>query len=202
MTGHLVLATVHANDAVSAIPRLVDLGLQYSTIATTLRGALAQRLLRGVCTNCAEPAEGELTPEEQRLAERHGVEPTMRAVGCPECGFSGYRGRLPVMEVMMLGPRLTEGVEARKGTVTLNKLAQQSGMRSMHAVALEWVKDGTTTLVEVERVLGQTLEEMEMPDLHENGDIQQRTVCDLIASLTDTETLELYSRIFFPSPLV
>jgi CheY-like chemotaxis protein len=65
------------------------------------------------------------------------------------------------MEVMMLGPRLTEGIEARKGTVTLNKLAQQGGMRSMHAVALEWVKDGTTTLVEVERVLGQTLEELE-----------------------------------------
>jgi CheY-like chemotaxis protein len=65
------------------------------------------------------------------------------------------------MEVMMLGPRLATGIEARKGTVTLNKLAQQSGMRSMHAVALEWVKDGSTTLVEVERVLGQTLEELD-----------------------------------------
>jgi type II secretory ATPase GspE/PulE/Tfp pilus assembly ATPase PilB-like protein/ActR/RegA family two-component response regulator len=161
MTGHLVLATVHANDAVSAIPRLVDLGLQYSIIASTLRGALAQRLIRKVCSNCAEPVQGELTLDEQGLAERHGVEPTVRAVGCPECGFSGYRGRLPVMEVMALGPRLTAGIEARKGTVTLNKLAQQGGMRPMHAVGLDWVREGATTLVEIERVLGQTLEEME-----------------------------------------
>ncbi len=95
MTGHLVLATVHANDAVSAVPRLVDLGLQYTVIASTLRGALAQRLIRKVCADCAEPVGGELTPEENRLTERHGVEPVVRAVGCPECGFSGYRGRLP-----------------------------------------------------------------------------------------------------------
>jgi len=161
MTGHLVLATVHANDAVSAIPRLVDLGLQYSTIASTLRGAVAQRLIRKVCNNCAEAVEGNLTPEEQRLAERHSVEPKVRAVGCPECGFSGYRGRLPVLEVLAQGPRLTAGIEARKGTVTLNKLAQQGGMRSMHTVGLERVRDGSTTLVEVERVLGQTLEELE-----------------------------------------
>jgi len=161
MTGHLVLATVHANDAISAIPRLVDLGLQYSTIASTLRGAMAQRLLRKVCNNCAEAVEGNMTQEEQRLAERHGVEPRARAVGCPECGFSGYRGRLPVVEVMIQGPKLTAGIEARKGSVTLNKLAHQGGMRSMHTVGLEWVREGATTLVEVERVLGQTLEELE-----------------------------------------
>ena len=161
MTGHLVLATVHANDAVAAVPRLVDLGLQYSIIASTLRGALAQRLIRQVCGACAEPVEGELTPEEERLAERHGVKPRVRAVGCQRCGFSGYRGRLPIMEVLIMGPRLSAGIEARKGTVTLLKLAQQSGMRSMHESGLDWVREGTTTLVELERVLGQTLEEME-----------------------------------------
>jgi type II secretory ATPase GspE/PulE/Tfp pilus assembly ATPase PilB-like protein/ActR/RegA family two-component response regulator len=161
MTGHLVLATVHANDAVSAVPRLVDLGLQYTVIASTLRGALAQRLLRKVCGDCSEPVEGGLTPEEKRLVERHGVEPTVRAVGCPECGFSGYRGRLPIMEVLTMAPRLTAAVEGRKGTVTLAKLAQQGGMRPMHDVALDWVRKGLTTLVEVERVVGQTLEEVE-----------------------------------------
>jgi type II secretory ATPase GspE/PulE/Tfp pilus assembly ATPase PilB-like protein len=91
MTGHLVLASVHANDAVSAVARLVDLGLQYGVIAATLRGALAQRLLRSVCGSCAEPVGEELTQEEKQLVERHGVEPKVRAVGCPECGFSGYR---------------------------------------------------------------------------------------------------------------
>jgi len=161
MTGHLVLATVHANDAVSAVPRLADMGLQFSGIAATLRGALAQRLIRKVCPACAEPVRGVLTPDEQRLTERHGMEPVVRAVGCSECGFTGYRGRLPVMEVMTVGPRLGSAIEARKGTATLNRLSEQGGMRSMHEVGLDWVRQGKTTLVEVERVLGQMLEEDE-----------------------------------------
>jgi len=161
MTGHLVLATVHANDAASAVPRLADLGLQFSAIAATLRGALAQRLIRKVCPACAEPVRGVLTPDEQRLTERHGMEPVVRAVGCPECGFTGYRGRLPVQEVLTVGPRLGAAIEARKGVATLNRLAQQGGMRSMHEVGLDWARQGKTTLVEVERVLGGSLEEKE-----------------------------------------
>ena len=164
MTGHLVLATVHANDAVSAVPRLADMGLQFSGIAATLRGALAQRLIRKVCPACAEPVRGVLTPDEQRLTERHGMEPVVRAVGCSECGFTGYRGRLPVMEVMTVGPRLGSAIEARKGTATLNRLSEQGGMRSMHEVGLDWVRQGKTTLVEVERVLGQMLEEDEVQE--------------------------------------
>jgi Tfp pilus assembly pilus retraction ATPase PilT/ActR/RegA family two-component response regulator len=164
MTGHLVLATVHANDSVSAVPRLVDLGLQYSVIASTLRGALAQRLLRKVCPDCAEPVEGDPTPEETRLAARYGVDPVVRAVGCSSCGFSGYRGRLPIMEVMHVGPRVAAAIEARKGTMTLAKLAEQGGMRTMDQVALEWVGAGETTLVEVERVIGQTMEELELKE--------------------------------------
>jgi type II secretory ATPase GspE/PulE/Tfp pilus assembly ATPase PilB-like protein/CheY-like chemotaxis protein len=159
MTGHLVLTTVHANDAVSSIARLADMGLQYSTIAQTLRGAIAQRLLRRVCPACAEPVRGQLTPDEQRLTERHGIEPVVRAVGCPECGFTGYRGRLPVNEVMVGGPRLAEAIEQRKGWGTLSRVAAQGGMRSLHEVGLEWITQGRTTLVEVERVLGQGLEE-------------------------------------------
>jgi type II secretory ATPase GspE/PulE/Tfp pilus assembly ATPase PilB-like protein/CheY-like chemotaxis protein len=161
MTGHLVLATVHANDAVSAVPRLADMGLQFSAIAATLRGALAQRLVRKVCAACAEPVRGVLTPDEQRLTERHGMEPVVRAVGCPECGFTGYKGRLPVQEVMTVGPRLAAAIEARKGVATLNRLAEQGGMRSMHEVGLDWVRQGKTTLVEVERVLGAVIEEQE-----------------------------------------
>ena len=147
MTGHLVLTTVHANDAVSAVSRLVDLGLQYSAIAQTLRGAAAQRLLRRVCASCAEPVRGQLTPDEQRLTESHGVEPVVRAVGCPECGFTGYRGRLPVNEVLVSGPQMAQAIEQRKGWATLQRVAVQGGMRTMHEVGLEWVKQGRTTLV-------------------------------------------------------
>ena len=159
LTGHLVLTTVHANDAVSAVSRLADMGLQYSTIGQTLRGAVAQRLLRRVCSNCAETVRGQLTPDEQRLASRHGAEPVVRAVGCTECGFTGYRGRLPVNEVMVSGPKLQQAIEQRKGWATLNRVAQQGGMRTLHEVGLQWVAEGRTTLVEVERVLGQNLDE-------------------------------------------
>jgi len=164
MTGHLVLTTVHANDAVSAIARLADMGLQYSTIAQTMRGAVAQRLLRRVCANCAEPVRGQLTPDEQRLTDRHGVEPVVRAVGCTECGFTGYRGRLPVNEVLGGGPRLTHAIEQRKGWATLMRVAQQGGMRTLHEVGLEWVLQGRTTLVEVERVLGQSLDDSSLEE--------------------------------------
>ena len=158
MTGHLVLATVHANDAVSSISRLADMGLQFGTIAQTLRGAIAQRLLRRVCATCAEPVRGQLTPDEQRLTERHGMEPVVRAVGCPECGFTGYRGRVPVNEVLIVGPRIQQAIEQRKGWSTMSRVAEQGGMRPMHTVGLEWVTKGRTTLVEVERVLGGTLD--------------------------------------------
>ncbi len=154
MTGHLVLATVHANDAVSAVARLADLGLPYATIGTTLRGAIAQRLLRRVCASCAEPVRGELTPEEQRLTDQYEVEPMVRAVGCKDCGFTGYKGRIPVNEVMLSGPRFQAAVEARKGWQTLHRVAIQGGMRPIHQVALEWVTQGKTTLVEIERALG------------------------------------------------
>ena len=161
MTGHLVLATVHANDAVSAITRLADMGLQHATIAQTLRGAIAQRLLRRVCAACAEPVRGQLTPDERRLTDRHGIEPVVRAVGCPECGFTGYRGRLPVNEVLVVGPRFQQAIEQRKGWSAMSRVAEQGGMRSLHEVGLEWVTQGRTTLVEVERVLGQALDEEE-----------------------------------------
>jgi PleD family two-component response regulator len=112
-----------------------------------------------VCSACAEPVRGILTPDERRLTERHGIEPAVRAVGCSECGFTGYRGRLPVAEVLIAGPRFQQAVEERKGWSALTRLAVQGGMRPMHDVALDWVKQAKTTLVEVERVLGQTVED-------------------------------------------
>ena len=164
MTGHLVLATVHANDAVSAVARMADMGVPFSTIASTLRGSIAQRLMRKVCGACAEPVRGKLTPEEQRLTEQNDVEPVVRAVGCAECGFTGYSGRLPVNEVMISGPRFQAAVEARKGWQTLHRIAQQGGMRTMHQVALDWVAQGKTTLVEVERSLGGIAAEDELEE--------------------------------------
>ncbi len=85
----------------------------------------------------------------------------VRAVGCTDCGFTGYRGRLPVNEVLVGGPRLAQAIEQRKGWATLMRVAQRGGMRTLHEVGLEWVLQGRTTLVEVERVLGQGVEQPE-----------------------------------------
>jgi type II secretory ATPase GspE/PulE/Tfp pilus assembly ATPase PilB-like protein/ActR/RegA family two-component response regulator len=197
MTGHLVLATVHANDAVSAVGRLADMGLQHATIGTTLRGALAQRLMRKVCPACAEPVRGMLTPDEARLTERHGMEPVVRAVGCAECGFSGYRGRLPIQEVLIVGPRFQQAVEQHKGWSTLTRLAIQGGMRSMNQVALDWVSQGKTTLVEVDRVLGQQVE-AEKDDEEHRGPSRIMLVDDdpdarlMMRSLLESEGFEVH----------
>lgn len=160
LTGHLVLATVHANDAVGAVTRLADLGLDYSTIGSAVRGCVAQRLVRRVCKYCALPLDASNLSEEERiLATRYGVSGKMRAVGCSDCGNTGYRGRLPVLEVLSVGYRMQEAIELRKGQGTLTHLALQGGMRPMFDVALDWVTEGLTTLDEVERVLGQAQDE-------------------------------------------
>ncbi len=162
LTGHLVLATVHANDAVGAVARLADLGLEYSIIASAVRGVVAQRLIRRVCVECKEPIKGDMTEEEKEMADRFRTEPMVRAKGCSDCGYSGYRGRLPVLEVMSVGLRMQEAIELRKGATTLTHLAEQGGMRSMHEVGFEWVREGLTTLDEVQRVLGQVVTEIEL----------------------------------------
>ena len=155
LTGHLVLATVHANDAVGSVRRFLDLGLEAGTIAETLRGALAQRLLRTLCTDCAQPLEADLLPEEAELAQRYGVQPTMRPVGCEACGHSGYRGRRPVVEMILPTPELLRLVASEASDMDLIAQAREDGMRSMLEGALDLVSEGLTTLSEVERVTGE-----------------------------------------------
>ncbi len=154
MTGHLVLATLHTNDAVSAVPRLEHLGLDRTSIATTLIGALAQRLVRRVCDSCVETTGEDLTPEETRLSEQYGVRPVVRARGCPRCGQTGYRGRLPLLEVAMVDFEMREMIAREATTLELQRAAISDGMRPLMKVGLERVQSGETTLQEIERVLG------------------------------------------------
>ena len=159
LTGHLVLATVHANDAVGSVRRFLDLGLDAATISETLRGALAQRLLRTLCLDCAQPVEGDLEPEEMALAQRFGVRPIMRPVGCDECGQSGYRGRRPVVEMILPSQELLRMVAAEASHMDLVARAREDGMRTMLEGALDLVAEGLTTLSEVERVIGEDANE-------------------------------------------
>ena len=159
MTGHLVLATLHTNDSLAVVPRLVDLGLDRATIAAALRGAVAQRLIRRLCTECAVPATDPLTVDEQRLAKAYGVKNNLRSVGCVKCGMTGFRGRVAVAEVAVITPSMVEQIAGDATVAQLRKSAIAAGMRPMVEVALDRVRDGTTTLHEVERVIGEATPE-------------------------------------------
>ena len=155
MTGHLVLATLHTNDAVGVVQRLLDLGLDRAGIAPTLRGALGQRLVRKLCSNCAQPQPEERDADTARLERAFGINQVRRAVGCPQCGESGYRGRIPVTEVLVSTPEFQERIARGATTAELTRAAEKGGMRSIREVALGRVLAGDTTLQEVERVLGE-----------------------------------------------
>jgi len=154
-TGHLVLATLHTNDAMSAVSRLSDLGLDRSTISAVLRGSLAQRLIRRLCPDCARPATAPLTAAEQRLTAQFGVPPAMRASGCAKCGNSGFRGRLPLDEVAVITTTLGEQIGTGATAPQLQRAAIAQGMRPLREGALDRVRAGETSLEEVERVLGE-----------------------------------------------
>jgi type II secretory ATPase GspE/PulE/Tfp pilus assembly ATPase PilB-like protein len=158
MTGHLVLATLHTNDAMGAVARLSDLGLDRQTIATTLRGVLAQRLIRRMCPDCAQPIS-EMTEEEQVLSQRYDVAPLSRAVGCKRCGSSGYRGRIPLIEVAVITPTMSDMIASGATAGTLQRAAMRQGMAQLRDVAIARVRRGETTLQEIERVIGDTVEE-------------------------------------------
>ena len=154
MTGHLVLATLHTNDAVASVQRLLDLGLDRASIAATLRGVLSQRLVRRVCPECAQPVGGALNAGERRLAELAGTEPVVRAIGCQNCTKSGYHGRLPVVEVLTMTPALTALVSHGATLDELERAAREAGLVSLIESALIRANAGETTLEEIERVIG------------------------------------------------
>lgn len=154
LTGHLVLATLHTNDAIGAIRRFIDLGLDAATVAETLRGALAQRLVRKVCDHCAEDVDGAPTASEEALQGQYDRKQVRRAIGCDECRGSGYAGRLPITEFMTPTSELIALMLAGAAPQELQKQAEDDGMVTLREAALRRVDAGETTLEEVERVVG------------------------------------------------
>ncbi len=156
LTGHLVLASLHTNDAVGAVARFADLGVERGEIASTFRGATAQRLVRRVCRKCVEPITGPLTEVETSLAVRYGVEPVVRAVGCPACMQTGYYGRVPLLEILAAGPAFELAILEGASSGQLQSIAVASGMRPLRGAAMERVRSGETTLEEIDRELGES----------------------------------------------
>jgi type II secretory ATPase GspE/PulE/Tfp pilus assembly ATPase PilB-like protein len=164
LTGHLVLATLHTNDAPTAVTRMLDLDLDAKNLAAALRGVVAQRLIRRVCTECARPVS-QPGAEEQRLAERYGTQPTVRAIGCERCGGTGYRGRIAAIEVLTADAAIETAIGRGASAQEIRELGEAAGMRPLVEHGLDHVRAGITTLQEVERVLGD-------PDRHAPKTIQ------------------------------
>ncbi len=159
MTGHPVYSTVHANSAVAAIPRLLNIGLRPDMLAGNIIGVLAQRLIRKLCVQCKRPTP---TTEAERLwlgaDETEGALPLYTAVGCPACHGTGYQGRLCVMEGLLIDDDFDDLISGNAPQGEYRRLARQKGMLTMNDLARRRVLEGTTSLEEVARVFGLTPE--------------------------------------------
>ncbi len=143
LTGHLVFSTVHANNALDVVGRFMHMGLDlYNTLAA-LNAVLAQRLLRVLCESCSQPAL-------QGGGDAAGL--PRRAVGCPHCRGTGYRGRRAVAELLRLDDELRDLIAARAPMSRIKAVARERGMRPLREAALDAVREGWTTAEEVERV--------------------------------------------------
>lgn len=153
MTGHLVLTTLHAQTAASAVQRLVDMGVDRGIIATAINCFVGQRLARRVCPACAEP----FVPEESdlgslRLPAAIGAVTLYRATGCVECGDTGYKGRVGLFEVLTMTDRIASLIGAP--TREIEAAATVEGMFTLRDDGLRLCIAGVTTLDEVRRVAG------------------------------------------------
>jgi general secretion pathway protein E len=152
LTGHLVLATLHTNDAAGAITRLVDMGVEPFLVASSLISVLAQRLVRRLCPACRQPH----TPTDAER-EQLGMKPDddgqiYTAVGCPACNHTGYQHRSGIYELLQVDEGMRDLIHDQASEAELRQHAIRAGMRILRQDGLRWVRDGETTLEEVIRV--------------------------------------------------
>lgn len=150
ITGHLVLSTIHTNDAPSSVARLVDMGIEPYLVASSLVGVIAQRLVRRLCPRCK--AEVEATPEDLIILKQKGPATVYKAVGCPHCNSTGYMGRAPIHEVLPIGRELRALIEHQGGIEDIRKLGLSLGSTSLQDNCIRLVLNGITTIDELLRV--------------------------------------------------
>lgn len=150
LTGHLLISTLHTNDAPGTIARLSDMGVEPFMISSSLLCVCAQRLMRRVCKTCRIPYEPE--GREKEILEKaigwSGQIFKHNPKGCPKCGVSGYKGRVGIHELMITNDELVDGINKGVETSELKSIAMRGGMKTLHQDSLIKVKDGLTTLEE------------------------------------------------------
>jgi type II secretory ATPase GspE/PulE/Tfp pilus assembly ATPase PilB-like protein/ActR/RegA family two-component response regulator len=151
LTGHLVLSTLHTNDAPNAVTRLVDIGIEGFKIASALRGVVGQRLMRRLCPTCKEVWVESIPPKLHRWIPPDT--PLYRAVGCPECAMTGYRGRFSIVEVLAVTPEVERRIGANETAYRIADAARAGGMKSLWDSGLSHVLRGESTIDELLRVV-------------------------------------------------
>ena len=157
LTGHLVLSTLHTNDAANAVTRLVDIGVEGYKIAAALRGVIAQRLMRKLCPNCKE-VWMEAPPDKLRKWIPKGT-PMYRSAGCPDCAMTGYRGRFSIIEVLTVSPEVERRIAGGETAARIAEAARIAGMKSLWDSGLAHVTRGESTLDELMRVVDVPVED-------------------------------------------
>lgn len=154
ITGHLVLSTLHTNDAVTAIPRLLDLNIDLFSISSALLAVLAQRLIRKICPHCK--VEYDLNEQEIEVFKEYGLSLTkaFRGTGCPRCNGTGYYGRTVIGEILIIDDELREMIVSGASTTALRAAALRKGMQPLEQNAIKRAAKGVTTLEEALRVTG------------------------------------------------
>lgn len=164
LTGHFVFSTLHTNDAVSAVVRLRDMGVDAFKIGSVLKGILAQRLVRRLCPKCAEAVPVEEVPAEARPAEGYqGAFTPKRPVGCKACGGGGYHGRVAVMELLPVEGDVSKFIESGAPPQAILDAAKPHGLRTLWESGLIRFWNGVTSYQEVYRVLGEMQEHQGKP---------------------------------------
>jgi type II secretory ATPase GspE/PulE/Tfp pilus assembly ATPase PilB-like protein/CheY-like chemotaxis protein len=161
LTGHLVLSTLHTNDAPNAVTRLVDMGLEAYKLASALRGIVAQRLMRRLCSTCREPHTGEIPVKLRRYIPEGAT--LFRSVGCPDCSMTGYRGRYSIVEVLTMSPELERRIGSGATAGRIAEAARENGMKSLWESGLRHVLAGDSALDELLRVTGAPVTETPGP---------------------------------------
>jgi type IV pilus assembly protein PilB len=153
LTGHTVFATVHTNDAPSAVTRMLDLGVEPFLITATLEAIIAQRLVRRVCANC----RAEFEADDELLMELGSDSGLLRGAtlsygkGCEQCFHTGYRGRTAIYEILRIDERARAAILSGKSSAELRRIGEESGMRTLRRSGIEAIREGRTTLEEVLR---------------------------------------------------
>jgi type II secretory ATPase GspE/PulE/Tfp pilus assembly ATPase PilB-like protein/CheY-like chemotaxis protein len=157
LTGHLVLSTLHTNDAPNAVTRLVDIGIEGYKIAAALRGVIAQRLMRKLCPTCKE-VWMEAPPDRIKKWVPTGT-PLYRAAGCPDCAMTGYRGRFSIVEVLTVTADVERAIAGAEPVDRIAAAARKGGMKSLWESGLAHVLMGESSIDELTRVVDVPAEE-------------------------------------------